>query len=478
MNKSRLSRTLLAALLATVLGTVCVCAHAQGLRLPPGSGAGAGLSAPGAATAATPPMAAPPAMPSSFGSTRSSDGIAAIVGNQVITDYDLRLRVEATRQQAQAAGATLPPAAQLRTQVLGQMIDELALAQYAEQIGMNVSADTIDRAVAQVASNNKLTVAELRREIEREGMGWTTYRDQLQREILISRLRERTMAQLPPVTESQIDEFLAKQNAAATSAQAQYDIAQIFLPVPQGASPEQVAAVKQKMDAIAAQLKDGANFAQLAKQESQGEGAKQGGDLGMRPADRLPTLFVDTVRNLQPGEVSPVIRSAAGFHILKLLNASGEGAAPTTAMQSDVREIVLRASTDAERARARAELDAVAQAVQGGKVKFSEKARELSQDPATAAKGGDLGWVLPGQLDPVLDAALERLNPGDVSAPVVMGNKMVLLQLVDRAVRPLAEAQKRALAKEVLQRQKAAQDFDELVRDVRARTYVHIPEND
>jgi peptidyl-prolyl cis-trans isomerase SurA len=422
-------------------------------------------------------MAAPPALPSSFGSKRSSDGIAAIVGNQVITDYDLRLREQAIRQQAQAAGATLPPPAQLRAQVLNQMIDELALAQYAEQTGLGVSADTVDRAVEQVARNNKLTVAELRREIEREGMGWNTYRDQLKREILINRLRERVMAQVPPVTESQIDEFLAKQDAAANP-QTQYDIAQIFLPVPQNASPEQVAAVKQKIDAIAAQLKAGADFAQLARQDSKGEGAKQGGDLGMRPADRLPTLFVDTVRNLQPGEISPVIRSAAGFHILKLLQVGGEAAAPTTAMQSEVREIVLHATTDAERARARAELDAVAQAVRSGKVEFSEKARELSQDPATAAKGGDLGWVLPGQLDPALDAALQQLNPGDVSAPIVVGNKVVLLQLVDRAVRPLAESQKRALAREILQRQKAAQDFDELVRDVRARTYVHIPEND
>ncbi len=478
MNKTRLTRTLLAGLLAT-LG---VCVQAQGLRLPPGAGAGAGagLLAPGGGT--TPqqaPAAAPLAPSASLGSVRSSDGIAAIVGNQVITDYELNLRIDATRQQAQAAGATVPSAALLRTQVLNQMIDELALAQYADQMGMSVNADTVDRAVAQVADNNKISVAELRREVEREGMGWTMYRDQLQREILISRLRERTMAQLPSVTESQIDEFLAKQNAASTNPQAQYDIAQIFLPVAQNASPEQVAAVKAKIDAIAAQLKGGADFAQLAASDSQGEGAKHGGDLGMRPASRLPTLFVDTVRTLQPGQISPVIRSAAGFHILKLLKTNGAAeTAPAQAMQSDVREIVLRASTDAERARARAELDAVAQAVQSGKVKFSEKARELSQDTATAAKGGDLGWVLPGQLDPALDAALERLNPGDVSAPIVQGNRIVLLQLVDRAMRPLAEAQKRALAKEVLQRQKAAQDFDELVRDVRARTYVHIPEND
>jgi len=291
-------------------------------------------------------------------------------------------------------------------------------------------------------------------------------------------LRERSMAQLPTVSESEIDEFLSKQDAAAASPQAAYDIAQIFLPVAQNATEAQVAAVKQKIDAIDAKLKAGADFAQLATQDSQGEGAKRGGDLGMRPANRLPTLFVDTVRNLQPGQISPVIRSAAGFHILKLLQVSGETAAPTTAMQSEVREIVLSAGTDAQRIRAKAELDSIAQAVQNGKVQFSEKARELSQDPATAAKGGALGWVLPGQLDPVLDAALQRLNPGDVSAPIVMGNKVVLLQLVDRAVRPLEASQKRALAREVLQRQKAAEDFDELVRDVRARTYVHIPEND
>ena len=423
-------------------------------------------------------MAAPPALPSTFSSARTSDGIAAIVGNQVITDYDLQLRVEATRQQAQAAGATLPSAAQLRSQVLNQMIDEVALAQYAEQMGMGVNQDTLDRAIAQVASNNKLTVPELRSAIEKEGMGWTTYRDQLKREILISRVRERSMAQLPTISESEIDEFLSKQDAAAASPQAGYEIAQIFLPVAQNATDAQVAAVKQEIDAIDAKLKAGADFAQLATQDSQGEGAKHGGNLGMRPANRLPTLFVDTVRNLQPGQISPVIRSAAGFHILKLLQVSGETAAPTTAMQSEVREIVLSAGTDAQRIRAKSELGSIAQAVQSGKVQFSEKARELSQDPATAAKGGALGWVLPGQLDPVLDAALQRLNPGDVSTPIVMGNKVVLLQLVDRAVRPLEASQKRALAREVLQRQKAAEDFDELVRDVRARTYVHIPEND
>ena len=430
---------------------------------------GAGLSAP----AATAPAAA-----ASFTPGRTADGIAAIVGNQVITDYDLDLRIEAARQQARSTGATLPAAATLRAELLGQMINELALAQYAEQSGVSVSDDTVDRAIAQVAANNKLSVAELRSEIRREGLGWATYREQIRREILIGRLRERVMAQLPAVSDAAIDEFLAKEDATAANPQARYEIAQIFLPVAQDAAPGQVAAVKQRIDAIAAQLKSGADFAQLAQKESQGEGAKQGGDLGMRPADRLPALFVDTVRNMQSGQISPVIRSAAGFHILKLIAEDGAVPAPTTAMQSQVREIVLRADTDAQQLRAKSELDAVRQAVLAGKVTFAAKARELSQDPATTAKSGDLGWILPGQLDPALDAALQRLNPGDVSAPVVTGQKVVLLQLVDRAERPLGTEQKRALAREILQRQKAARDFDELVRDVRARTYVHVPEND
>lgn len=463
MNESSLPRAALAAVLAGYV----VFAQAQGLRATPDSMPGAGLSAPAAPAAAT-----------SFNPGRTADGIAAIVGNQVITDYDLDLRIEAARQQARSTGATLPAAATLRAELLGQMINELALAQYAEQTGVGVSDDTVSRAIAQVAASNKLSVAELRSEIRREGLGWTAYRDQIRREILIGRLRERVMAQVPAVSDAAIDEFLAKENAAAANPQTRYEIAQIFLPVAQDAAADQVAAVRQRIDAIAAQLKSGADFAKVAKKESQGEGAKQGGDLGMRPADRLPALFVDTVRTMQPGQISPVIRSAAGFHILKLLAEDGPVPAPTTAMQSQVREIVLRADTDAQRLRAKSELDSVRQAVLAGKVTFAAKARELSQDAATTAKGGDLGWILPGQLDPALDAALQRLNPGDVSAPIVTGQKVVLLQLVDRAERPLETEQKRALAREILQRRKAARDFDELVRDVRARTYVHIPEND
>lgn len=483
-------------LLVVFCATVASSAGAQGLRLP-------GSGDVGSAPLTTPALPAAPAMPASpqsprapsapsapnapalpavtplgsSGSQQTRDGIAAIVGNQVVTDYDLQLRMASLAQQLQAAGQPVPPVSQLRQAALNQAIDELALAQYAEATGLSVSQDTIDRALAQVAANNKMTVPELRKAVESEGMDWTSYQEQIRREILIARLRERVMAQVPPISSAQIDEFLAREDSPAATQPVQYDIAQIFLPLPENATPQQVQAVRARMQAIEDQLKKGADFAQLAKTESQGEGAKHGGDLGMRPASDYPTLFVDTVRNLKPGQISGIIRSPAGLHILKLLAVSGE-AAPNEAMQSEVREIVLRADNAAARQRARAELDAVRDAVMAGKVDFAAKARELSQDAASAKKGGDIGWVLPGQLDPALDAALQRLNPGEVSAPIVLGDKVVLLQLVDRAMRPLAPEQKRALAREILQRRKAAQDFDELVRTVRAQTYVHIPEND
>lgn len=475
MNKFSL-RLLLTALCAGF----ALSAHGQGLRLPgqPAESAGAGLAAPEQPAQPLAPIAPiGPRVPTAPVAP-SSDGIAAIVGNDVVTDYDLRLRMRDLAQQVEAAGRPAPSSAELRAAALNQAIDELALAQRAEQTGLAVSADTIQHAVAQVAANNKISVEELRRRVEGAGMSWTTYQTQIKHEILIGRLRERVTAQVAPVSSAEIDDFLARQDAAAGNGkQVQYDIAQIFLPLPTNASEQQVTATRQRMDAIEAQLKQGADFGKLAQQDSQGANAKKGGELGMRPANQLPNLFVETVRDMQPGQVSGVIRSPAGMHILKLVAADGTADA-SDAMQSNVREIVIRTDSQSARQQARKELDAVRDAVERGRVTFASKASELSQDVASAKKGGEIGWVLPGQLDQPLDAALERLNPGDVSAPIVMADKVVLLQLVDRAMRPLAQDQKRALAREMLQRQKAAQDFQDLIRNIRAETYVHIPGND
>ncbi len=462
-----------AAILATALA--CGSAGAQGLGLKTG---------PGPSGAASPLLQTPqlPATPAeALPQTRpqpDSDGIAAVVGSQVITQYDIQLRLRAAEEQIRRQGAQMPPLAQLRAELLNQLIDQLALAQYAQENGITVSNDTVDRAIAQVAAGYKLTPEQFRQQVTSQGLGWSDYKEQIKREILIGRLRERDVASRIKISDQEVDDFLANQAKQPLSAQTQIQLAQIFVPLPSQPSAEQVSEARARIDAALAKLRQGRDFAKLAAEYSQGPEAKDGGNLGVRPANQWPRLFIDAIRGLKPGEISAVIRSPAGFHILKLVAEQGAQTPAATAMQSQVREIVLKASGGKAQESAVKELDGIRQAVEKGEVQFSAKARELSQDVTSAKKGGDLGWILPGELPPALDAALNRLNPGQVSQPITLPGKVVLLQLVDRREHALAPAQERAVARNILLQQKEAKDFDELVKDVRARTYVRIPSAD
>lgn len=452
---------------------VCAAAGAQGLVL---KGAPA-LSGQGASLLQTPQLpATPQAALASGGAQPSSDGIAAVVGSQIITQYDLNLRMRAAEQQIAQQGAQMPPAAQLRTELLGQLIDQLALAQYAEDSGINVSADTVDRAIAQVAAGYKLSTEQFRKQITAEGLGWDEYKEQVKREILIGRLRQQDVASRIKISDQEVDDFLAKQAKQPLSAQSQIQLAQIFIPLPSQPTAEQVAQAKGQIDTALGKLKQGRDFSSLAMEYSQSPEARAGGNLGTRPASQWPGLFMAAIRNLKPGEISGVIRSPAGFHILKLVAEQGGSSAPDTAMQSQVNEIVLDVNGDKSREAAVQELRKIREAVEQGKVQFASKARELSQDVATAKKGGDLGWVLPGQLPAALDAALNRMNPGHVSEPITLPGKVVLLQLVDRREHALGKDQERAVARNILLQQKEEKNFSELVKDVRARTYVRIPD--
>lgn len=458
---------------ATIACLASAGVHAQTLM--PGTGEG-GLRLPGAAATAPAPAATQLVAPSA-----SDDGIAAVVGNQVITRYDLDLRVRNLQQQlARERGGAAPSAADLRPQVLKEMIDEYALAEFAEQSGLEVGDATLERALKQVADNNHLSVEELQRQVRSQGLGWQDFRAQIRREILIARLRQRDVAGKVHVNDQEIDDYLAAQRArqGQAAADARLHLAQIFVPLPDHPSAEQLKGARTVIDDAAAELQQGRRFSMVARKFSMGPHAAEGGDLGVRQASQWPSLFVQAVSKLEPGQVTGVIRSPAGLHILELVARDQASALPQTAMQAHVREIVINADTDSSRKSALHELQGVRRAVEAGEVSFAAKAKEISQDLATAREGGDMGWVLPGQLPAALDAALEGLNPGDVSQPLQLPGKIVLLQLVDRREHALAAGQERAVARSVLLRQKEAKAFQELVNDVRARTYVRIPGND
>ncbi len=460
---------------ASVLAALLLsgAAGAQGLGLK----SGPGLAGQGSALMQTPQFpATPQAALSEGGSQQGGDGIAAVVGNQVITQYDLNLRVRAAEQQIAEQRAQMPPIAQLRAELLNQLIDQVAMAQYAEDSGIVVSADAVDRAIAQVAAGYKLSPEQFRKQIAAEGLGWSEYQAQVKREMLIGRLRQQEVAARIKISDQEVDDYLAKQARQPLAAQTRIQLAQIFIPLPSQPTPEQVAQAQARIDAVLGKLRQGRDFGKLAMEDSQGPEAKAGGNLGVRPASQWPGLFMDAIRGLKPGEISGVIRSPAGFHILKLVAEQGGQLGAATAMQSRVSEIVLDVNSGKSRQAAVNELTNIRDAVEQGKVQFADKARELSQDVATGKKGGDLGWVLPGQLPPALDAALNRLNPGQVSQPITLPGKVVLLQLVDRREHALGKDQERAVARNILLQRKEEKDFNELVKDVRARTYVRIPD--
>jgi peptidyl-prolyl cis-trans isomerase SurA len=407
------------------------------------------------------------------------DSIAAVVGNEVITEYDVTLRMRAALQQIAQQGGQAPAPAQLHAQLLEQMIDQTAMAQYAQDSGIDVNADTVTRAVTQMASGYKLDVDQFRRQIEAEGMGWEAYRTQIKREILIGRLRQRDVASRVQVSDQDIDDYLATQQRTASGGQERLDLAQIFVAVPAQAAQADQDAARRRIDNALAKLKAGQDFADVATLSSDGPEAKVGGELGARASGDWPGLFLDAVRGLQPGQYSAVIRSPAGFHIVKLVSdQSGDAGSAPKAMQSQVAEIVLNADDNKARDAAVTELSGIRDAVEQGTVQFGEKARELSQDIASANRGGDAGWVLPGELPGPLDAALNRLNPGQVSDPIALPDRVVLLQLVDRREQTLTKDQERAVARNVLSQQKEAKAFEDLVKDVRSRTYVRLPDQD
>ncbi len=469
---STMNRTLPRLALLAILGAGLSASGALAQSLQPGAGTGLGLGPRTSAAAAALPEAPAP--------VSSSDGIAAVVGNQVITRYDLDLRVRNALQamQQQHQGQQLPTASQVRGQVLNEMIDEYALAEYAEESGIDVSDPTLQRAVGQIATNNHISLDQLRQQVSAQGMGWKDFEAQIKREILIARLRQRDVAAKVTVGEQDVDDFLARHDAGASAGgDVKLHLAQIFVPLPDHPTAADLSAGRDIIEHAAALLQQGRRFGVVARQFSQGPGALHGGDLGTRAQSQWPGLFVRAVSDLQPGQVSQVIRSPAGFHILKLLGREQAGALPQTAMQAQVREIVIDADNDHSRKAAVHELDAVRHAVESGEVSFAAKAKEISQDLSSAPKGGDLGWLLPGQLPPVLDAALDNLNPGEVSQPLLLPGKVVLLQLVDRREHALGPGQERAVARNLLLQRKEAKAFEELVQDVRERTYVRLPED-
>ena len=399
------------------------------------------------------------------------DRIVAVVNSEVITRSDLRLRVDQVTRQLSRQGTTLPPAEVLEKQVLERQIIERLQLQLATETSLRVDDVTLDRALGRIADNNKLSMTDFRKALEKDGLSWERFREEVRNEILLTRVREREVEGRIVVSDAEVSNFLA--NPENVVGKEEYNLSHILFRTPEGASPEQLARVRAKAEGVAARITRGEAFDKLAASYSDAPDALSGGNLGWRSAERLPGIFAEAVAGLKPGETTPILRSAAGFHIVRVVDSKGgsQAAAPVQVQQTRARHILIKTSEVVSDADARRRLTDLRERVVQGGANFADLAKVHSAD-LSASKGGDLGWIYPGDTVPEFEQAMEALKPGELSQPVQSAFGWHLIVVEERRVQDVSDDRKRAAARNALRDRKADEAYQDWLRQLRDRAYV------
>jgi peptidyl-prolyl cis-trans isomerase SurA len=396
------------------------------------------------------------------------DRIVAVVNDEVITQNDLNERVNLVVKQLQRQGGQLPPADALSRQILERMITDLLQVQLAKETGLKVDDPTLDKTIDRIAQENSLSLADFRAALEKDGIKFPRFREDIRSEILLARLREREVENGIVVTDAEVETEVAREGREK-SGDSEFRLSHVLVLVPPQASPDQIEQRRRKAVQALSELRRGANFAQVAAQYSDAPDALQGGNLGWRASGRLPTLFLETLERLQPGDVSDILKSPNGFHIVKLLEKRGKAAA-TGVQQTHVRHILLRAREGLSEAEARERLRRLRERITSGG-NFEEIARTQSED-ASASKGGDLGWVAAGDTVPEFERVMNALKDGEVSQPTQTPFGWHLVQVVERRSDELSEDRKKIAARQAIRLRKADEAYQDWLRQSRDRAFV------
>jgi peptidyl-prolyl cis-trans isomerase SurA len=396
------------------------------------------------------------------------DRVVAVVNNEVITRADLAKRTQLATAQLKSQGTAPPPRDILERQVLERLISNSVQLQFAKETGLRVDDAELDRALARIASENKLDLPGLRAAVEKDGIPFQRFREDIREEIVMARLREREVDNRIVVTESEIDNLINTQQAQTDRAE-EYNLSHILVTVPENASPEQIQARRARVDQALAQLKSGSDFRQVAASFSDAPDALQGGGMGWRDAARLPTLFVDAIRALAPGAVSEPLRSANGFHILRLNERRGS-TTPVIVSQTRARHILIRTNDLVPEGEARRRLDSIKERLEN-KGDFAQLARQFSEDGSNA-RGGELGWLSPGDTVPEFERAMNALKPGEISTPVQTPFGWHLIQVLERRNEDMSKERLRLEARRTLRARKSDEAYQEWVRQRRDLAYI------
>lgn len=417
------------------------------------------------ALAQTPPAARP--APTSQGVV-PVDRIVAVVNDDVITGIELAERTQLVAGQLRRGGGNVPPADALQRQVLERMINDLVQVQMARDTGIRVDDATVEKTIQRIADDNKMSMTAFRQALERDGIRYARFREDMRNELLLARLREREVENAVVVTDAEVETELARA-AKERSGDAEFQLQHVLVMVQQQATPEQIETRRRRAMQALSELRKGVTFAEVSATYSDAPDALQGGNLGWRAAGRLPALFLEALDRLKPGEVSDILRSPNGFHIVKLLDKRSKDKAPAIA-QTRARHILLRAKEGSNEAELRESLARLRTRIVAGE-DFAELARVHSED-GTAPKGGDLGWISPGETVPEFERAMNALRDGEISPPVQSPFGWHLVQVLERRTEDVSEERRKLAARQTVRARKADEAFQDWLRQARDRAFV------
>ena len=399
---------------------------------------------------------------------QSIDHIVAVVNENVVTRNELDEMLKTAAKQMQKQGMQAPSRAVMEKQMLERIIVNRVQLQLAKETGLTVSDTELDQTIRRIAQENKLSLSEFHSALEEDGISFNKFRDEIRDEIILVRLKEREVNNRISVTEGEVDNFLHTQENSADSSE--YRIAHILIQLPEQADAIKIEAMRHRAEAALAQLKDGVEFAKVAAEFSDASDAMQGGLLDWRPASQLTKRFAEYVTPMKPGELSSIIQSPNGFHILKLVDRRNQNEAITMVDQTHARHILIKINELTSESDARRRITDLKERLDNG-AKFDELAKLHSGD-ASASSGGDLGWVSPGDTVPEFEHAMSALKDGEISGPVQSPFGWHLIQVIERRSQDMSKERQRQTARQAIRARKADSAFQDWLQRLRDRAYV------
>ncbi len=399
------------------------------------------------------------------------DKVVAVVNDNVITESELATQTEQLKQQLMAKNMQLPPEAVLRKQVLQHLIDVDLQLQLAKMSSIVIDNTELDEAIAKIATDNKLTLTQLREAVSKQGLSWETYRENIHKEMLIGRLQQRAVGKDIVISPQQVDDYLST-SPESEKAKQLFHVQNIVIPLPEEPTAGQVKQALAKADSLLSKIKHGQDFSDLAVAESSGEFALEGGDLGERHLAELPEIFAKVVIDMKAGEVSKPIRTGNGYQLIKLV-AINENKERHEITKTHVRHILLKQATNMTAVEAEKQINNLYQQLKSGK-DFGLMAKQYSLDAASAVKGGDLGWVVPDELVPQFADAMKDLPPHVISKPVKTVFGWHLIEVLERKIIDDSESFHRQQVRQFLQQRKFSEAVQNWQQHIRSDAYVNV----